>query len=112
MSRSVIPAAKIMPYATFPLKSILASFAYARTYDQNKLISFLPSAQVIIGSNGSGKSTILKLVARIYDPTEGTVFIDGHDIKTLRLEDIRRALAILFQDYTHFPLSVRIFPPF
>ncbi|KAH9054296.1 HlyB/MsbA family ABC transporter [Lactarius vividus] len=62
---------------------------------------------VIIGSNGSGKSTILKLVARIYDPTEGTILIDGHDIKTLRLADIRRALAILFQDYTHFPLSVR-----
>jgi len=64
---------------------------------------------VIIGSNGSGKGTILKLVARIYDPTEGTVLIDGHrdDVKSLRLEDIRRALAILFQDYTHFPLSVR-----
>jgi len=64
---------------------------------------------VIIGSNGSGKGTILKLVARLYDPTEGTVLIDGHrdDVKSLRLEDIRRALAILFQDYTHFPLSVR-----
>ncbi|KAF8264168.1 P-loop containing nucleoside triphosphate hydrolase protein [Lactarius quietus] len=62
---------------------------------------------VIIGSNGSGKSTILKLAARIYDPTEGSILIDGHDIKTLRLADLRRAMAILFQDYTHFPLSIR-----
>ncbi|KAI0288518.1 HlyB/MsbA family ABC transporter [Russula brevipes] len=62
---------------------------------------------VIIGSNGSGKSTILKLLARIYDPTEGTILIDGQDIKTLRLGDLRRAMAILFQDYTHFPLSIR-----
>jgi len=62
---------------------------------------------VIVGSNGSGKSTILKLVARIYDPTEGSILIDGHDIKTLRLADLRRAMAILFQDYTHFPLSIR-----
>ncbi|KAI9446635.1 HlyB/MsbA family ABC transporter [Lactarius indigo] len=62
---------------------------------------------VIVGSNGSGKSTILKLVARIFDPTEGSILIDGHDIKTLRLADIRRAMAILFQDYTHFPLSIR-----
>ncbi|KAH9993933.1 HlyB/MsbA family ABC transporter [Russula vinacea] len=62
---------------------------------------------VIIGSNGSGKSTILKLVARIYDPTEGTILIDGQDIKTLRLVDLRRAMTILFQDYTHFPLSIR-----
>ncbi|KAI0301013.1 HlyB/MsbA family ABC transporter, partial [Multifurca ochricompacta] len=62
---------------------------------------------VIIGSNGSGKSTILKLVARIYDPTAGTILIDGQDIKTLRLTDLRRAMAILFQDYTHFPLSIK-----
>ncbi|KAH9164207.1 HlyB/MsbA family ABC transporter [Lactarius sanguifluus] len=62
---------------------------------------------VIVGSNGSGKSTILKLSARIFDPTEGSILIDGHDIKTLRLADLRRAMAILFQDYTHFPLSIR-----
>ena len=59
------------------------------------------------GANGSGKSTILKLVARLYDPDEGQILLDGHDIRTLRLADLRRALAILFQDYTHFPLSVR-----
>ncbi|KAF8264169.1 P-loop containing nucleoside triphosphate hydrolase protein [Lactarius quietus] len=62
---------------------------------------------VIVGSNGSGKSTILKLASRIYDPTEGSILIDGHDIKTLKLADLRRAMAILFQDYTHFPLSIR-----
>ncbi|KAH9054292.1 HlyB/MsbA family ABC transporter [Lactarius vividus] len=62
---------------------------------------------VIVGSNGSGKSTILKLSARIYDPTEGRILIDGHDIKTLRLADLRRAMAVLFQDYTLFPLSIR-----
>lgn len=62
---------------------------------------------VIVGTNGSGKSTILKLAARIYDPTEGSILIDGHDIKTLKLADLRRAMAILFQDYTHFPLSIR-----
>ncbi|KAH9164211.1 HlyB/MsbA family ABC transporter [Lactarius sanguifluus] len=62
---------------------------------------------VVVGSNGSGKSTILKLVARIFDPTEGSILINGHDIKTLKLADLRRAMAILFQDYTHFPLSIR-----
>ncbi|KAH9001450.1 HlyB/MsbA family ABC transporter [Lactarius akahatsu] len=62
---------------------------------------------VIVGSNGSGKSTILKLAARIFDPMEGSILIDGHDIKTLRLADIRHAMAILFQDYTLFPLSIR-----
>ncbi|KAH8996474.1 P-loop containing nucleoside triphosphate hydrolase protein [Lactarius hatsudake] len=63
--------------------------------------------QALLGSNGSGKSTILKLVARIFDPTEGSILINGHDIKSLRLTDLRRAMAILFQDYTHFPLSIK-----
>ncbi|KAI9437632.1 HlyB/MsbA family ABC transporter [Lactarius indigo] len=87
------------------------SFRYPGS-EQNALrgVSFklLPGQLcVIVGSNGSGKSTILKLSARIYDPTEGSILIDGHDIKTLRLADLRRAMAILFQDYTLFPLSIR-----
>lgn len=47
-------------------------------------------------------------MARLYEPTKGTILIDGHDIKTLRLEDLRRAMAVLFQDYTIFPLSVSL----
>jgi ABC-type multidrug transport system fused ATPase/permease subunit len=62
---------------------------------------------VVVGVNGSGKSTILKLISRIYDPTEGTILIDDRDIKTFRLADLRAAMSILFQDYTQFPLSMR-----
>ncbi|KAH7884022.1 P-loop containing nucleoside triphosphate hydrolase protein [Phlebopus sp. FC_14] len=62
---------------------------------------------VIVGVNGSGKSTILKLISRIYDPTEGTIYIDDQDIKSFKLDDLRRAMSILFQDYTHFPLSIK-----
>ncbi|KAI0257854.1 P-loop containing nucleoside triphosphate hydrolase protein [Gloeopeniophorella convolvens] len=62
---------------------------------------------VIVGSNGSGKSTILKLVARIYDATEGTILINGRNIRELKLGDLRRSIAVLFQDYTLFPLSIK-----
>ncbi|KAF7986144.1 hypothetical protein HWV62_38510 [Athelia sp. TMB] len=62
---------------------------------------------IIVGANGSGKSTILKLIARIYDPSNGDIFIDGRNIQTLRLEDLRAAISVLFQDYTHFPLSIK-----
>ncbi|RPD56247.1 P-loop containing nucleoside triphosphate hydrolase protein [Lentinus tigrinus ALCF2SS1-7] len=62
---------------------------------------------VIVGSNGSGKSTILKLATRLYDPEEGEIFFGGHDIRTLKLYDLRQAISVLFQDYTLFPLSIR-----
>ncbi|KAI0757787.1 HlyB/MsbA family ABC transporter [Daedaleopsis nitida] len=62
---------------------------------------------VIVGSNGAGKSTVLKLTVRLFDPEEGQILIGGHDIRTLKLHDLRRAISVLFQDYTHFPLSIR-----
>ncbi|KAL9715679.1 hypothetical protein Ac2012v2_000122 [Leucoagaricus gongylophorus] len=61
---------------------------------------------VMIGANGSGKSTILKLIARLYDPTEGEILVDGREVCQLRLADLRRVTSVLFQDYTHFPLSI------
>ena len=67
----------------------------------------ITACQVIVGANGSGKSTILKLIVRLYDIEEGQILIDGHDIRTLKLFDLRQAISVLFQDYTHFPLSVR-----
>ncbi|KAI1785736.1 HlyB/MsbA family ABC transporter [Ganoderma leucocontextum] len=62
---------------------------------------------VIVGANGAGKSTILKLTTRLYDPDEGEIFFGGHDIRTLKLDDLRRSISVLFQDYTLFPLSIR-----
>jgi len=65
---------------------------------------------VIVGSNGSGKSTVLKLILRLYDPTEGVILINDQDISTLKLADLRECVSALFQDYTHFPLSVSSSP--
>jgi ABC-type multidrug transport system fused ATPase/permease subunit len=49
---------------------------------------------------------MLKLMLRLYDPTEGMILINGQDIKTFKLADLRESMAVLFQDYTHFPLTV------
>ncbi|KAG0701532.1 P-loop containing nucleoside triphosphate hydrolase protein [Suillus ampliporus] len=62
---------------------------------------------VIVGSNGSGKSTILKLLTRGYDTTSGTVLVDGHPIQDYRIADLRSATANLAQDHTIFPLCLR-----
>jgi thiol reductant ABC exporter CydC subunit len=52
----------------------------------------------IVGSSGSGKSSIVKLLLRHYDPTEGTIRLGGHDLKCLSFDDIRAQLAIVSQD--------------
>ncbi|KAG1849293.1 P-loop containing nucleoside triphosphate hydrolase protein [Suillus subalutaceus] len=61
---------------------------------------------VIVGANGSGKSTILKLLTRCYDPTSGTVLVDGNPIEDYQIADLRSVTASLTQEHTIFPLSL------
>lgn len=52
----------------------------------------------IIGRTGSGKSTILDLITRMYDVQQGHIFIDGRDVRTLNLNDLRKAISVIPQD--------------
>lgn len=61
----------------------------------------------LVGENGSGKSTFVKLLLRIYDPTEGRILLDGIDLKNYNLNELRRFYGVLFQDYVRFSDSVR-----
>lgn len=60
----------------------------------------------LVGENGSGKSTFVKLLLRIYDPTEGCILLDGIDLKEYDINEIRRFYGVLFQDYVKFSDSV------
>ncbi|KAG1741995.1 P-loop containing nucleoside triphosphate hydrolase protein [Suillus lakei] len=61
---------------------------------------------VIVGANGSGKSTILKLLTRCYDATSGTILVDRNPIEDYRIADLRSVTASLAQEHTIFPLSL------
>jgi ATP-binding cassette subfamily B protein len=52
----------------------------------------------LVGATGSGKSTVAGLLARLYDPDGGRVLLDGVDLRDLRIEDVRRAVALVFED--------------
>ncbi len=64
-------------------------------------------SMALVGATGSGKSTVAGLLARLYDPEDGCVLIDGHDLRTLRLADVRRAVALVFEETFLFSESVR-----
>jgi ATP-binding cassette, subfamily B, bacterial len=61
----------------------------------------------LVGATGSGKSTVAGLLARLYDPEGGRVLLDGHDLRELRLADVRRAVALVFDETFLFSESVR-----
>ena len=61
---------------------------------------------VIVGANGSGKSTIVRILSRLYDPTSGQVLIDGHSSSDYRVSDLQHATVILSQDTSLYPLSL------
>jgi ATP-binding cassette subfamily B protein len=61
----------------------------------------------LVGSTGSGKSTIAGLLARLYDPDEGAVLLDGHNVRDLRLGDVRRAVALVFEETFLFSDTVK-----
>ncbi len=61
----------------------------------------------LIGENGEGKTTIVKLITRLYDPTEGQVLLDGIDLKEYRLEDLYREIGVIFQDFMRYEMTAR-----
>ena len=61
----------------------------------------------LIGPTGSGKSTLVNLIARFYDPQAGSVELDGFDVRTLRLQDLRRAVGIVGQEPFIFSTTLR-----
>lgn len=61
----------------------------------------------LVGSTGSGKSTVARLLPRFYDTNRGRILIDGHDIRDVRLRDLRRDIGIVFEDTFLFSDSIR-----
>lgn len=61
----------------------------------------------LVGENGAGKSTVLKLLCRLYEPTEGRIFLDGRDIRSFSRGELGRRMGVAFQDFFRYSLTVR-----
>ncbi len=65
-----------------------------------------PSARIaLVGENGQGKTTIVKLLTRLYDPTSGQILLDGVDLRDYDLDDLRKEIGVIFQDFTRYEMT-------
>ncbi|MCP5465383.1 MAG: ABC transporter ATP-binding protein [Thermotogae bacterium] len=85
------------------------SFKYNENYVlKNININAKPGSTVaIMGETGSGKTTLINLLARFYDTTEGDILLDGHNIKDLRIADLRKNISYVFQDNFLFSDTIK-----
>src|SRR5215475_11194284 len=61
----------------------------------------------LIGENGEGKTTLVKLLTRLYDPTEGQILLDGIDLREYDLDDLYREISVIFQDFMRYEMTAR-----
>ena len=87
------------------------AFAYPgtdRLVVKNLSFRLQPQEKVaLIGENGAGKTTVVKLLARLYDPTAGSILLDGVDLREYDVEELRREIGVIFQDYMRYDMLVR-----
>jgi ATP-binding cassette subfamily B protein len=87
------------------------SFAYpgtTRLVLKNFNFHLHPRERVaLIGENGQGKTTIVKLITRLYDPTEGQILIDGVDLREYDMEDLCHEIGVIFQDFMRYEMTAR-----
>jgi len=86
------------------------SFEYEKGVPVLNDVSFILSRNMklaIVGQTGAGKSTIINLLARFYDPTKGRILIDGHDIRDIPLASLRGHMSIVLQDSFLFSVSIK-----
>ncbi len=85
------------------------SFAYpgsSRLILKNLDFTLHPGERIaLIGENGQGKTTIVKLITRLYDPTEGQILLDGIDLREYSLEDLYREIGVIFQDFMRYEMT-------
>ncbi len=87
------------------------SFAYPGTERpvlKNFNLTLSPGERIaLIGENGQGKTTVVKLITRLYDPTEGQILLDGIELREYSIEDLHRHIGVIFQDFMRFEMTAR-----
>jgi ABC-type multidrug transport system fused ATPase/permease subunit len=104
-SRPVVKADK----HTIEFRDVSFKYPNAENYSLRHVsITLTPGSKLsVVGRNGAGKTTFIKLLCRLYDPAEGQILLDGADIREYDLDSYRELLSVVFQDYKLLAFSLR-----
>jgi ATP-binding cassette, subfamily B, bacterial len=87
------------------------TFQYAKNTTptlKNISLTLKPGEKIaVVGANGAGKTTFIKLLARLYDPTSGDIFLDGRNLRDYRLDSLYQRFGVIFQDFVRFETTLR-----
>ena len=91
----------------FDFEDVGFSYPDAERWAVRHLSFTLHAGEVLalVGENGAGKTTLVKLLARLYDPDEGRILLDGHDLREYDLNALRGNMGVIFQDFVRYNLS-------
>jgi ATP-binding cassette, subfamily B, bacterial len=106
--RNALPAPRPIE-GGFEFRNVSFSYPGSSRLVLNRLnFSLRPGERVaLIGENGEGKTTIVKLITRLYDPAEGQILLDGVDLREYQLEDLYREIGVIFQDFMRYEMTAR-----
>jgi ABC-type multidrug transport system fused ATPase/permease subunit len=104
------PDARALPVRprTLSFKNVSFEYTHGRPILKGISVTIPPGACVgFVGASGVGKSTLLNLLPRFYDPTTGSIALDGYDIRKIKLKDLRGHIALALQDTVILPATIR-----
>ena len=109
LGSSIADGSEVLPAGPLAIEFDDVSFSYEdRGVLEEISFTLAPGKSLgLLGRTGGGKTTITRLIARLYDPDRGVVRVGGHDLRTLRSESLRRSVGVVTQDVQLFQASVR-----
>jgi ATP-binding cassette subfamily B protein len=106
---AVAPSATVHAETGIRFENVGFRYADAKEWALRGISLFIPQGEslALVGENGAGKTTFIKLLTRLYEPTEGRILLDGRDLREWDETSLRRRVGVIFQDFNQYQFAVR-----